>query len=140
DLELRMSAHELGDGGRKIERSERRRAVQLEHPSRFAVQARHLHFRLLDPRENVDAAVVIGEPRLRRSDAPRRPVEKADAEDMLELHHRLARSRAGRSERPRRLGETAERHHFGEGVHRAELVHGLYPIWRQYGLEIAYCL
>ncbi len=36
-------------------------AVHLEHPSRLAVQARDLHFRFFDARENFCASIVIGE-------------------------------------------------------------------------------
>ena len=52
---------------------------------------------------------------------------------MLELHDRLAHCRAGRAQRPRGFGETAERDRFGEGVHCAELVHRLVPVRRQTG-------
>ena len=131
DLEVGKPRHEFGDRGPEIERSERRRAVDLEDPARLAVEARDLHFRLFDARENLDAAIVIGEARLRRPDAPRGAVEQPDAEHVLELHHRLAGRRAGRTQRSRRFCETAERHHLGEGVHRAELVHRLVPNWRQ---------
>ena len=91
------------------------------------MQAGDLHFRLLNAGENVEAALVIGEARLGRPDAAGRPVEQADAEDVLELHHHLARRGTGGAERPRGLGETAERDHFGERVHGGELVHRLYP-------------
>ena len=131
DLEVGKLRHEFGDRGPQIERSERRRAVDLEDPSRLAVQARHLHFSLFDARENLDAAIVVGEARLARPYAPRGAVEQPDAEQMLQLHHRLAGRRAGRAQGARRFGETAERHHLGEGVHRAELVHRLVPNWRQ---------
>ena len=140
DLEIEIKPHEFGDRRPEVERTERGWAVELEDALRLAVQARDLHFGLVDAGENVDAAVVVGETRLGRPDPPRRAVEQSDAEEMLELHHRLARRRPGRPEGARRLGKAAERHHLGEGVHRAELVHRLYPTERQSGLHLAYCL
>ena len=56
----------------------------------LVMQARDLNLGLLDALQNVDAAFVVREPGLRRTQTPRRPIEQAGTEQLLDLDDRLA--------------------------------------------------
>ena len=109
--------------GPKIQRAERHGSIDLEYAFRLVVQARDLHLGFLDAGQNIDAALVVGQPRLCRADAPRRPVQKSRAEQLLELHHALADSRTGEARGAARLGVTSECDDLHKCIHGIELVH-----------------
>ena len=89
-FERRIEGHELRDRIAEIHGAERHRRVDAQNPARLVVQPRHLRFGLFHLRKDGVAALEVGEPRLGGRHAPRRPVQQAGAERLLELHDRLA--------------------------------------------------
>ena len=95
DAQLRVARHELGHRVAEVEDAERHWRVDLEDAARLVVQPRDLNFRFLDIGQDRHAALVIGEARLGGRYAPRRAIEQPRAQELLQLHDRLANRRAG---------------------------------------------
>ena len=87
------------------------------------MQLRDLQFGLLDPCDDVDATLVVGQTRFCRADTACGAIEEPCAQQLLQLHDGFADGRTGKSKGATCLCVAAVRDDLHERIHRFQLVH-----------------
>jgi hypothetical protein len=85
ELDVGIAGEELAEKGCDVQPAERRRHGDLEEPARLRVAPAHEILRLLAQAEDVDDAFEVAGARLGERQVPRRALEQARAEPLLEL-------------------------------------------------------
>ena len=127
ELKLAIARHEIGEHRPEPHRAERHRRVDAQQAARRRLGLRHRLIGGLDLREDHDRALEIALAVLGRAGVARGPVQKLDAEALLEVGDVFADRRARQPQLPARLGKTAAFDHFHEGPEAGDLIQGPAP-------------
>jgi len=121
-FELRIARQKCRQMRQDEGTGQQRMCVDAQQTARPRVA--HRGFRLLDLRQNGDAAAIIILAVERRRDVPRGALEQARAEMRLEPAQHLARRRAGNAEIGRRSRKALPFDEADEQAHGVKSVHG----------------
>lgn len=124
ELKLRVFFHELGQHRSEPHGAERHRRIDAQQAARRRLGLRHRLVGGLDLREDDDRPLEITLAVLGRARMAGGPVQKLDAEALLEVGDVFADRRARQPQLPAGLGKAAAFDHFDKGPEAGDLIQG----------------